>query len=121
LAVNVPVDSEPLTVFAPAHAPDAAQALALVEFQESCAAVPETTLVGVALSVTVGAGGAVGGVAGGSPPPLEHADANAITAAGDHNRICRKLGMDERAGEKANNMNVNPDPWLGRAIIDRSR
>src|SRR5882672_2411256 len=48
--------SVPLTAFAPDQAPDAVQLVALVEDQVSWAVAPEFTVVGFALSVTVGAG-----------------------------------------------------------------
>lgn len=50
---------EPFTGLAPLHAPDAVQAVALVEDQLSVDEPPLTTVVGDALNVTDGSGGAV--------------------------------------------------------------
>jgi hypothetical protein len=58
LADTAPVDCEPLNHLVPLQPPDAAQDVALVPDQLSVAEPPEFTLLGVALSVTVGAAGA---------------------------------------------------------------
>ena len=55
-ALSAPVDPEPLTGSLPDHAPEAAQEAALVEDQVSVAALPLATVLGLALSVRVGAG-----------------------------------------------------------------
>jgi hypothetical protein len=68
--VNVKVDvvvrpgraSLPLSAFVPLHAPDALQVTAFVEVQVSVVLPPLATVVGFALSVTAGDGGAAGGV-----------------------------------------------------------
>ena len=57
LEVKAPVLAEPLTAFVPDQAPEAVQLVALVELQVSVEALPLATLVGFAVSVTVGAGG----------------------------------------------------------------
>jgi hypothetical protein len=55
--VRAPLSMEPLTLFAPNHAPEAEHSLALVEDQVMVAESPEKTEVGFAVTVTVGAGG----------------------------------------------------------------
>jgi hypothetical protein len=55
VADSAPVDAEPLRPLAPDQAPEAAHALALVEDQLSVDALPVATLLGAALSATVGA------------------------------------------------------------------
>ena len=55
-AVSAPVLCVPLSALVPLHAPEAVQLVAFVELHVSVAAVPVVTLVGVALSITVGAG-----------------------------------------------------------------
>ena len=55
-ADSAPVDAEPRTGRLPDHAPEAVQPVALVEDQLSVALSPVLTLVGVALSVSVGTG-----------------------------------------------------------------
>lgn len=56
LALSAPVDCEPLVDLLPDHAPEAEQAVALVDDQLNVAAEPLVRVLGVALSVTVGAG-----------------------------------------------------------------
>jgi hypothetical protein len=56
VALIAPVDCEPLVARAPDQPPDAAQDVALVEVQVSVELPPLTTLVGVALTDTVGVG-----------------------------------------------------------------
>jgi hypothetical protein len=58
VALRAPVDCDPLIASAPLQAPDAVQAVALVELQVSVDALPLETLAGLALKDTVGAGGA---------------------------------------------------------------
>ena len=60
VVVSAPVDSLPEVGLAPDQPPEAAQLVASVDDQVSVDALPEVTVVGLALSVTVGAG--VGGV-----------------------------------------------------------
>jgi hypothetical protein len=55
LADTAPVDCEPLSALLPLQPPDAVQAVALLLDQVSVEAPPAFTLLGVALSVTVGA------------------------------------------------------------------
>jgi len=55
LADTAPVDCEPLSALLPLQPPDAVQAVALVLDQVSVEAPPAFTLLGVAVSVTVGA------------------------------------------------------------------
>ena len=55
-AVSAPVDCDPLVASVPDQPPEAVQEVALVELQVRVAAPPEATLVGLAVSVTVGAG-----------------------------------------------------------------
>lgn len=55
-AVSVPVDWVPLKALPPDQAPEAVQAVALVEDQVSAAAEPLSTVLGLALSVTVAEG-----------------------------------------------------------------
>ena len=54
MALSAPVDCEPLTALAPAQAPDAVQAVALVAAQLNVALLPLATVLGLAVSVTVG-------------------------------------------------------------------
>jgi hypothetical protein len=56
LALSAPVDTEPLRGSLPDQAPEASQALALVEDQVSVAALPLVSVLGLALSVRVGVG-----------------------------------------------------------------
>ncbi len=56
VAVRAPVDWDPLVASVPVQPPDAVQEVALVELHASVALLPDTTLVGLAVSVTVGAG-----------------------------------------------------------------
>ena len=51
----MPVDCEPLSPFAPLQAPEAVQEVALLLDQVSVAAAPAFTVLGAALSVTMGA------------------------------------------------------------------
>jgi hypothetical protein len=55
-AVSVPVERDPLKACAPAQAPEAVQAVALVEDHVSVAAEPLSTVLGLALKVTVADG-----------------------------------------------------------------
>jgi len=57
VAVSAPVDCEPLVAFVPDQPPDATHELASVEDQLSVEAPPLVTLVGLAVSITVGAAG----------------------------------------------------------------
>ena len=57
MALKAPVDREPEVERAPLQPPEAVQPVALVDDQFSVAAAPLATLVGVAVSVTVGAAG----------------------------------------------------------------
>ena len=50
------MDREPLEASLPLQPPDATQAVALVEDQDNVEALPLVTVLGLALSVTVGAG-----------------------------------------------------------------
>lgn len=54
--MSAPVDTEPLKGSPPDQAPEASQALALVEDQVSVAALPLLSVLGLALSVRVGVG-----------------------------------------------------------------
>jgi hypothetical protein len=56
LAVSTPVEWVPLVDLVPDQAPDAAQLLALVADQLKVELVPLVTLLGAAVSVTIGAG-----------------------------------------------------------------
>jgi hypothetical protein len=55
LAVSEPVDNEPPVALAPDQAPEAVQEVALAEDQVSIELLPLATLVGLAVSETVGA------------------------------------------------------------------
>jgi len=55
--VNAPVGCEPLTALAPDHAPEAVQLVTLVPLQVSTDSALLATLAGLAVSVSVGAGG----------------------------------------------------------------
>jgi hypothetical protein len=57
VAVNAPVDCVPLVASAPVHAPEAVQVSALVDDQVSVELVPFATVCGLAVIVSVGAGG----------------------------------------------------------------
>jgi hypothetical protein len=113
--VSAPVDSDPLTAFAPVHAPEAVQAFALVELHVSVAPLPDVTVVGVAVSVKVGAIGVAGGVAGESPP-LEHAATTAATTIGDNVRSDRERRSIVRACVVGSDMDRIRSPWLGDAL-----
>ena len=56
MAVNAPVDCEPLGALAPDQAPEALQAVALAEDQLNVALAPLATALGPTLKVTVGVG-----------------------------------------------------------------
>ena len=58
VALRAPVDFDPLIACEPLHPPEAVQLVALVEVQVRVEALPLATLEGLALSDTVGAGGA---------------------------------------------------------------
>jgi hypothetical protein len=55
VALSAPLDCEPLTALAPDQPPDAAQAVALVADQLNVALPPLATVLGLAVSVIVGA------------------------------------------------------------------
>jgi hypothetical protein len=55
-AVSDPVDWEPLKAWEPDHAPEAVQAVALVDDQARVAAEPLGTVLGLALKATVAVG-----------------------------------------------------------------
>lgn len=55
-AVSAPVDCEPETDFAPDHAPEAVQAVALVADQLKVEVPPWATVLGLADKLTVGTG-----------------------------------------------------------------
>jgi hypothetical protein len=59
VTLSAPVGSLPLAAFAPDQAPEAVQAVALVEDQVSVEDAPPATLVGSALKVRVGSGNTV--------------------------------------------------------------
>jgi hypothetical protein len=54
VVVNGPVDAVPLVDWPPVHPSEAVQLVALVDVQVSVEALPITTVVGLAVSVTVG-------------------------------------------------------------------
>ena len=54
LLVSAPLDCDPVSVSEPDQAPDAVQELALLELQVSVELPPLVTLVGLAVSATVG-------------------------------------------------------------------
>jgi len=56
VAFKTPVDCAPLVALPPLHPPDAVQLEAFVEFHVSVDASPLASVIGSALSVTVGAG-----------------------------------------------------------------
>jgi hypothetical protein len=56
LEANAPVDCDPVRAWAPAHAPDAVQEVALLDDQVRVAALPLLTVLGLALKLTVTAG-----------------------------------------------------------------
>jgi len=55
--VSAPVDCEPLMALAPDHAPEAVQAVALLDDQAKPALLPLVIVLGLAAKATVGAGG----------------------------------------------------------------
>jgi hypothetical protein len=57
LAVRTPVAAEPLGALLPLHAPDAVQVVAFVDDQPRLLPLPLITVLGLAVSVTVGIGG----------------------------------------------------------------
>jgi hypothetical protein len=63
VALRAPVEREPLTGIAPDQAPEAVQAVALVEDQLNVALLPLVTELGLAARLTVGAGAATETVA----------------------------------------------------------
>ncbi|HZF16518.1 MAG TPA: hypothetical protein VE046_11290 [Steroidobacteraceae bacterium] len=74
-ALNAPVLAVPESALLPDQAPLAVHAVALVDDQVSVELPPLTTLVGLAVSVTAGAGGAVTATvtdASSDPPAPEH-------------------------------------------------
>jgi hypothetical protein len=58
-AVSAPVDCEPLSPLAPVQSPEAAHELALLDDHESVEAPPLAIDAGLAVKLTVGAGGGV--------------------------------------------------------------
>jgi hypothetical protein len=78
--ISVPVDCEPLVDFAPNHAPEAVQPVALVDDQVRVEAAPFATTCGFAPIVTVGGGGATVTVADWSvlPPAPVQASENVL-------------------------------------------
>lgn len=58
---SAPVDALPLSVFAPVHAPEAAQSVTLLLAQVSMALPPGEMLVGFTVNWRVGVGGGGGG------------------------------------------------------------
>jgi hypothetical protein len=56
LADRAPVDCEPLIAFAPVQAPEALQAVALVELQVRAELAPAAIELGLTLKLTVGVG-----------------------------------------------------------------
>jgi hypothetical protein len=62
-AVSAPVGDEPLTALLPDHAPEAVQEVAFVDDQVSVEPSPLATVLGLALKLTVGAGGVTDTVA----------------------------------------------------------
>jgi hypothetical protein len=62
VALSAAVKTLPLVALVPLQPPEAVQDVALVVLQVSVALAPVNTPVGFAVSVTVGAGGGVGGV-----------------------------------------------------------
>jgi hypothetical protein len=68
--VSVPVDDDPLVTFAPDHAPDAAQLVALVLVHVNVELEPLVTDEGLAANVTTGVGTALG-VATGLKPVVD--------------------------------------------------
>ena len=56
VALSGPVDWVPLVAFAPVHAPEAVQLVALVLDHVRVEALPAVTVVGLAVRATVGAG-----------------------------------------------------------------
>jgi len=56
LALSSPVDCVPLGAFAPDHAPEALQAVALTDDQERVALAPLLMALGPTLKLTVGSG-----------------------------------------------------------------
>jgi hypothetical protein len=62
--LSAPVDALPVIGWEPLQSPDAAHAVAFAELQLSAEELPLTTLVGLAVKVTVGAACTVGGVCG---------------------------------------------------------
>jgi hypothetical protein len=62
--LSAPVDALPVIGWEPLQSPDAAHEVAFAELQLSAEELPLTTLVGLAVKVTVGAACTVGGVCG---------------------------------------------------------
>ena len=69
MAVNAPVLCEPDVAFVPDHEPDAVQLVAFVALHVSVDAEPEATLVGDAVSVSVGAASCVTATVCAAEPP----------------------------------------------------
>ena len=69
MAVNAPVDCEPVVASSPVQPPDAAQEVALVEFQVSVALPPLRMELGLALRLAVGTGATVTMVVALAEPP----------------------------------------------------
>jgi hypothetical protein len=102
LAINAPVACVPLAATAPLQAPDAVQAVALVEVQVSIEEAPLARVVGAAINVTVGAGTTVGASAGAEPPPPQALVSTAQVRSG----IERRIRVLERADASL--------PWRAR-------
>jgi hypothetical protein len=89
----VPVLEVPEVCWAPVQAPDAVQAVALVELQVRVAEPPAVMLVGATLMLTVGSGVA-GGVGVPSPPPPPQAACPSKTIAADSSiRACTRPAL----------------------------
>ena len=77
--MSAPVDALPVTGWEPLQFPDAAHAVAFAELQLSAEELPLTTLVGLAVKVTVGAAGTVVVVVGDGADGVEPEPPHAAT------------------------------------------
>ena len=76
MALSAPVEAEPLTVLLPVHAPEAVQEVAFVELHVSVELPPLLTVMGLAVRLTVGAGGLIATVTACDAVPPEPVQAS---------------------------------------------
>ncbi|MBS0375267.1 MAG: hypothetical protein JSR73_11855 [Proteobacteria bacterium] len=100
--VKLPVEVEPLVGSDPLQPPEAVQAVASVELQVSVDAEPLVTVVGLAVSVTVGAGGGV--VFDPPPEPQAVRTVESASTNAKRSRTSRGRAAPRRSSPGARNM-----------------